>query len=152
MVPHVVIVDTTVLLNILNVPGRNDDREDVIADLGRFLEEGANLLLPMGAVFETGNHIARLPDGSQRREYAEVFRDEVGKALSGSAPWVPTELPGAYEVASWLADFPEHAARGISMVDRSVIDAWDRARTRHPRHRVRIWSLDGDLTGYDFQP
>ena len=91
--PHVVIVDTTVLLNILNVPGRNGDREDVIADLGRLLEEGANLLLPMGAVFETGNHIARLPDGNLRREYAEVFRDEVEKALSGSAPWVPAELP-----------------------------------------------------------
>ena len=101
--PHVVIVDTTVLLNILNVPGRNGDREDVIADLGRLLEEGANLLLPMGAVFETGNHIARLPDGNLRREYAEVFRDEVEKALSGSAPWVPAELPSAHEVASWLA-------------------------------------------------
>ena len=150
--PHVVIVDTTVLLNILNVPGRNGDREDVIADLGRLLEEGANLLLPMGAVFETGNHIARLPDGNLRREYAEVFRDEVEKALSGSAPWVPAELPSAHEVASWLAGFPEYAVREISMVDLSIIHAWKRAHARHPRHRVRIWSLDDDLAGYDSRP
>ena len=55
----IVIVDTSVFLNVLDVPGFNQDRE---ADLARFrelIEAGANLLLPIAAIFEAGNHIAQ---------------------------------------------------------------------------------------------
>ena len=60
----IVIVDTSVFLNVLDVPGFNQDRE---ADLARFrelIEAGANLLLPIAAIFEAGNHIAQLADGA----------------------------------------------------------------------------------------
>lgn len=65
--PPIVIVDTSVLLNVLDVPGFNQHRVDVLERFGEFVEGAANLLLPIGAVFETGNHIAQLGGASPAR-------------------------------------------------------------------------------------
>lgn len=64
--PDVVIVDTTVLLNVLDIPQRNQNRSAVLAEFGALVDGSASILLPMAVVFETGNHIARLSNGRQR--------------------------------------------------------------------------------------
>ena len=151
-VSEVVIVDTTVLLNVLNVPRRNQDHHEVCDQLEELVEAGANLLLPLAAVFETGNHIAQLPDGGQRRRHAEVFRDQVQIAVNGEAPWALIPLPDSVQLAKWLDCFPETAMRGVGMGDLSIIKAWEDARARHRSQRVWIWSLDRDLQGYDRAP
>ena len=133
LMPPIIIVDTSVLLNVLNVPGFNQHRDAVLSRFRELVEARANLLLPMGAVFETGNHIAHLPDGQQRR-------------------WVPFQFPDARQPADWLEGFPEYAMRGIGMVDLSIIKAWERTCAQHPAHRVEIWALDQHLTGYDRIP
>ena len=56
--PPVVIVDTSVLLNVFDVPRFNQDRDAVLDRFGELVEAGANFLLPLGTVLETGNHIA----------------------------------------------------------------------------------------------
>lgn len=71
--PHVVIVDTSVLLNLLDVPGRNQGRDAALRRFEELLDAEVNLLLPVAAIFEAGNHIARLPDGRQRRGHAQRF-------------------------------------------------------------------------------
>ena len=122
--PPIVIVDTSVLLNVLDVPGFNQHRGTVLERFGEFVEAAANLLLPMGAVFETGNHIAQLRDGRQRRGSAEAFRDRVREALEGRAPW--RLIPGPVadqlaELADSLDSFPDYAMRGVGMVDLSIV-------------------------------
>ena len=82
----VVIVDTSVLLNVLDVPAFNQNRAEVFAEFNEFLDSDANFLLPIAAIFETGGHIADLRDGRQRQRYAEVFRDRIREALEGNAP------------------------------------------------------------------
>ena len=47
--PPIIIVDTSVLLNVLDVPGFNQDRDAVLEEFGALFDAGANLLLPMGA-------------------------------------------------------------------------------------------------------
>ena len=85
----IVIVDTSVLLNVLDIPAFNQNRAEIFAEFDELLDSGASFLLPMAAVFETGDHIADLPDGRRRRRYAKVFRDRIREALEGQAPWVP---------------------------------------------------------------
>ncbi|MCY4030471.1 MAG: hypothetical protein OXH75_29680 [Acidobacteria bacterium] len=150
--PPIVIVDTSVLLNVLDVPGFNQDRATVLGRFGELVEAAANLLLPMGAVFETGNHIAQLPDGQRRRRYAEVFRDRVREALAGRAPWTLVPGPDATQLAESLDSFPEYAMQGVGMVDLAIVKAWERACARHPRRHVSIWSLDHHLAGHDQRP
>lgn len=151
--PHIVIVDTSVLLNLLDVPGRNRDRDAVFRRFGELLDAGGvNLLLPIAAIFEAGNQIARLSDGRQRRGHAQRFSDYVREALSEQAPWTVTPLPNARELADWLNDFPESAMRRVSMGDLSIVKAWESACARHPQRRISIWPLDQDLAGYDRAP
>ena len=150
--PPIVIVDTSVFLNFLNVPGCNQNRDAVLVRFGQLLDEAANLLLPMGAVFETGNHIADVRDGRQRRRYAAVFSDQVRKAQQGEAPWTLVPSPDGDRLRDLLNRFPEDAMRGLGMVDLSIVEEWERACSRHRHRRVLVWALDRHLAGYDRVP
>ena len=152
LMPPIVIVDTSVLLNVLAVPGFSQDRDTVLDRFGELVDAGASILLPLGAVFETGNHIADVPDGRQRRRYAVAFANEVRRALKREAPWTLAPLPDADQLMRWLDSFPSEAMRRLGMVDLSIIKEWERACTRHPRRRVSIWALDQHLSGYDRVP
>ena len=145
----VVIVDTSVLLNFLNVPGFNDDRAEVEEQFGEYVRADASLLLPIATVLETGNHISKLSDGGRRRQHAEEFCRQVRKALSGEAPWSMVRSPGPKELDSWLAGFPDRASQKMSLADVSLVDVWNSHCRRHPHARIRIWSTDGDLSSYD---
>jgi hypothetical protein len=148
----VILVDTTVFLNVLNIPGFNQNREKVMHRFKRLMgEPGTNLLLPMAAIIEAGNHVAHLSDGRERRRWACVFADQVRAALQGDAPWRPTPMPDVTVMAQWLDEFPDHAMRGIGLGDLSIIKEWEAAGRRHPAHRIMIWSLYRHLSGYDLR-
>ena len=150
--PPVVIVDTSVFLNVLNIPGFNQDHEAVLDRFRELVEEEANFLLPMGTVLETGNHIADIPDGRQRRRYAIAFTDQTRRALRKEAPWTLTPLPDTTQLRDLLDGFPDLAMTGLGMVDSSIIKAWKHACALHRGRRVLIWALDDRLTGYDRTP
>jgi predicted nucleic acid-binding protein len=147
--PSIVLVDTSVFLNVLDAPGRNQDRPAVKDELRRLIEERATLLLPFVAIVETGNHIARLSNGGNRRRFARRFANEVRTAIEGKAPWVPTPTPTLSDIGTCLDRFPEAAKQGVEFADLSIIQEWERQRARFPFRRNRIWSLDGALVAHD---
>ena len=55
-------------------------------------------------------------------------------------------------ILSWLDDFPDNAMRGLSFADLSIIKEWEKACALNPMRRVRIWTLDEHLGGYDRKP
>lgn len=147
--PSVILVDTCILLNVLNIPAFNQHRAAVFDELELLsADTSVNLLLPMAAIIETGNHIAQLADGGQRRRFATVFADAVRAALRGDAPWRAMQAPGIEEIERWLDEFPEHAMRGVGMGDLSIIKEWLAVKARHPTHHVTIWTLDGAMGGF----
>ncbi|TVQ21047.1 MAG: hypothetical protein EA367_06955 [Leptolyngbya sp. DLM2.Bin15] len=147
----VAIVDTSIFCNVLNIPHMNSERTQVMQELKKLLEESTNLLLPMAAIYETGNHIAQLSDGRNRRQFAEAFIEQVKKAIKGEAPWQVMQLPDMEEVGEWLSSFPESAMRGTGIADMSIIKEWEKMIRIAPNRRIFIWSLDSDLQGYDHQ-
>ena len=148
----VVIVDTSVLLNVLNVPGCNDHHAEVHRQFERFLTDGATLMLPLAVVFETGNHIADVPSGGDRRRFALLFRDEVRKALREEAPWHLVPLPDASHLTAWLESFPDQAVQRISLSDHSMIQLWKSLCKKLFDTRVLIWSMDDKLRACDRKP
>ncbi|OLP18302.1 hypothetical protein BST81_11290 [Leptolyngbya sp. 'hensonii'] len=150
--PPVAIVDTSIFCNVLDIPHMNGERENVIGQLKEFLENGTTLLLPMAAVYETGNHIAQLSDGSNRRRFAQKFVEEVNKAITGKAPWQVMQVPSMEEIGEWLSEFPDSAMRGAGIGDLSIIKEWEKFTRKVPDRRVFIWSLDRDLQGYNHGP
>ena len=149
---YVVIVDTSVLLNLLDVPQHNDHRDVVSCQFKEFVEANARLLLPLATVFQTGDHIADLDDGGNRRRYAEVLCKQVEKALNNKAPRALVPPPDENELASWLARFPDCAMREIGLSNHSLKDLWESQRKKLPGMRVRIWSRNQRLAACDWTP
>ena len=151
--PEVVFVDTSAFMNILNVPAFNQKRAAAVAELRKIVDRSdITLLLPTASIIESGNHIAQLSDGGERRRYAEIFATQIKRALRDEAPWKVAPFPDASTIRQWMCNFPDHAMREIGMADLSIIQAWEDACKRHSRHRIRIWSYDHHLSCYDRQP
>jgi hypothetical protein len=148
----IVIVDTSVLLNIFDVPDRNQHWADVMEQLGELIESGDHLFIPMAAIVEVGNHIAHVKNGDLRRIAAERLVKEVKAALLGEAPWRPINFPTDADVLSWLDEFPDSATRGMGMGDLSIKKEWETCCRRYPMSHVRVWTLDRDLHGLDRNP
>jgi len=149
----IVLMDTTVFLNLLDVSHRNQEKEKVSTDFQEYVDLNGTFILPMATIIETGNHIAQNGDGHVRREAALRFVDAVKGAFDGSAPWSPAEFPNMKEVLSWIDAFPDLAgknksvskAEGTSFGDLSIIKEFEKACVRFPMREVFVWSLDADL-------
>lgn len=157
----IVLLDTSVYLNVLDVPGFNQACVAVLNEFERLIKAGNHFLLPLASVLETGNHIAGLADGQTRRRFGEKLVADVTKAFLGQAPYRATYFPDRDDFLEWLRDFPDMVMRsktvkklrkGISLADLSIVKEWERNCRLNPMTRVRIWSLDADLAGYDRQP
>lgn len=154
----IVLLDTSVYLNVLDVPGFNQDRDEILDIFAARVEYGDYFLLPMATIWETGDHIADLADGRLRRQFAQTLVDQVAQAFNNQAPFRTTYFPDSETFLRWLGDFPDYAQRtksdrqtreGVSLSDLSIIKEWEQTCDRHPMSRVLIWSLDRDLAAYD---
>lgn len=145
----ITIVDTSVLLNILDVPGRNQRRAEVLSRLNLLIDAGDHLFIPMAAIVEVGNHIAQVANGNHRRTAALRFVAEVRRALNDEAPWKPINFPSNQAVLGWLDAFPDSASQGVGMGDLSIMKEWEELCRRHSLSRVHVWTLDDDLMGLD---
>ncbi len=145
----IVIVDSSVLLNIIDVPGRNQRRAEVLDRLAALIDSEDHLFIPMAAIVEVGNHIAHVANGTQRRAAAERFVKEVRSALADEAPWKPINFPSNQEVLSWLDAFPDSATKRVGMGDLSIRQEWESCCRQYSMSRVWVWTLDGDLAGLD---
>src|SRR5919197_648167 len=93
-------VDTSILVEILNVPGMNSSRARVLAQFDRRRKDrSVSLILPTAAVIETGNHIHHIPDGFARRKCAEAFAGTLRLTAANQAPWT---LHGSHWDAAFL--------------------------------------------------
>lgn len=150
----VCLIDTSVLLNLLKVPGRSQDAAAVGTAFGEYAAINCTFILPMATILETGNHIAQNGNGSVRRETAQRFCEAVAAAFSDEPPYRLTEFPNTADVMSWLAEFPEKAGQnkspartneGTSFGDMSIIKEYEKCVARFPMTEIFVWSLDSDL-------
>jgi len=155
------LIDTSIFLNILNVPNRNQDKIQVLDDFKEYIELGMTFILPMATVLETGNHIAQNGSGTVRRETAKHFCEMVKGALTGEAPWQLREFPDTQEILSWIDQFPHEAGKnksssktteGTSFGDLSIIQEYSKCLKKFSMTEIFIWSLDSDLACYHHNP
>ena len=148
----VCIVDTSILCNVLRMPGRDQHYEQAIAELEVHIEQRHRLLLPVTAILEAGNLIAQSGDGRQRRAVAERFIQQVRQAIEGQAPWTPTPAFELDRVLKYLDGFAEHAMRGVGFGDMAITYEFERQCQLNPGRRVFVWSYDDHLRAYDRPP
>lgn len=156
----VVFVDTSVLLNVLDVPGKNSDREEVTSTFKKRVQEGHTFVIPATSVIEVGNHIAQLPDGGLRRDRARRFERFLLASLQGTPPWVvsglvwdQTFLTGLIEGRTelHLPGLVDFASSQVGAGDAAILHERERYRSRvdvPSGQTVTIWTLDQGLAAY----
>ncbi|MFN9999491.1 MAG: PIN domain-containing protein, partial [bacterium] len=111
----VCLIDTSVFLDILNVPGKGKNHAETLRDLRQKVQTQESLFLPMATIVETGNHIGQNGDGNRRRTCAVQFVRQVQQALEGRSPFTPLNFLEATELNRWLSEFPDWAGRGVGL-------------------------------------
>lgn len=98
-------IDTTVMTALLNLPSFNTEKryEETKEEYERLHRNGDVFVLPIAVLVETGNHIAHLTDGSERRKIAIKFADFVRDAIKLENNWnIIPEIPSKILEKSWI--------------------------------------------------
>jgi hypothetical protein len=148
----VALVDTSIFCEILDVPRLAGQRSTIVAEMKAKLVRKEQLLLPMTTILETGNHIGQNGNGAQRRQTAQRFVEAVRDAVSGNAPFTPTQFVDAERLLPCLADFADWVGRESGLGDLTIFKEWETVCARFPTRRVYVWSLDRHLASYDRRP
>lgn len=149
-------VDTSILLELLAVPGKSQQPGPVKQRLDELVSLGVQLVLPIAAVIETGNHIVQLPDGASRRTCAERFVALLRLTATERLPWVLHSVAWDERMLAKLCDGTEMTGPFVELASAGVIGTGDLAilaecesyaeRTAHVE--VKVWTLDERLAAY----
>lgn len=143
-------IDTSVMANMLKIPGKCNDTERIQDEFKQVIEAKEVLILPIATIIETGNHIAHIADGNIRRTIAKKFGEYLRKTAEGEAPWQLYGVELDKEGLLYLADhIEENAICEIGIGDMSIIYAYEQYKDTIPGiGRIMIWSTDTHLQGY----
>ncbi len=142
-------IDTSVFVELLNVPGRNGHHEDIKSEYELLVKNGDMFVLPVAVLVETGNHIAHIGNGNDRHRIAQLFSTIVQKAVDMEDNWsVIPEISTAI-LKNILRQFPAQACAQTGFGDASIIEQFeDYWNNRQPIGEMRIWSEDQHLQSY----
>lgn len=146
-------VDTSILTNILEVPGKCQMYQEIREELIKRQDAGTTFVLPTATIIETGNHVVHLKDGDERRRCATKYAAVLRMTAQGSSPWTLFErtwsdefLHALCDGASTGIDLVEHAPRRqLGAGDLSIVAERNMYAAQYGGHCVRIWSIDGPL-------
>ncbi len=143
-------IDTSIMLNMLEVPGRCSKAETVKKEWKEVLEAGDVLILPIATIIETGNHIAHIANGNIRRTIAGKFSEYLRKTAEGEAPWQLYGVELDKDGLLYLADhIEENVLNEVGIGDMSIIYAYMQYKEKTPAiGSIMIWSTDNHLQGY----
>ncbi|MGQ0615465.1 MAG: hypothetical protein ACT4PW_00490 [Acidimicrobiia bacterium] len=154
---RVTFIDTSVLCELLDVPGKSASGDAQRAELGARLAAGERFVIPITAVVETGNHIAQAKTGDRRaaaRRLIEVLLEAVrggGRFELHQVAWDEAFLVALAGGDSTDQTFIDLAGNGLmGGGDVAILVERDRfvATSGYQRHDVGIWTLEAVLGAY----
>ena len=145
-------IDTSIIMNILEIPGMCSDAEAVKAEFKDAVENGETLILSFPTIIESGNHIAHIKSGTIRRDRALKFQEYLEKTANNEAPWQLYGVKLEKEDLLVLAEkFPVYAQQyEMGLGDMSIIRFYEKYKEETPAiGHIMIWTKDRHLSGYE---
>lgn len=150
-------VDTSVLCDIIAVPGKTQRHNTVVAELRELVKAGVPLVLPIATIIETGNHIAQAADGDARRACAERFVTLLRATANGQMPWVLHAVAWDESMLTLLCDGTAHTGAFVDLAaagllgtgDLSILAERELYRRRTAGVEVTLWTHDEKLSAYE---
>lgn len=147
-------IDTSVLTEILRVPGKSQRADEVEAIFNQRYKAGDKFVIPITTLIETGNHVVQC--AGDRRGAAERFVKAVEAAMSSRPPWIIREVEWAQDLlsalirggatGSLLVDLLGDGRMGVG--DVVLLVERDEFRARTAYQDVRVWTLEDEMGAY----
>jgi hypothetical protein len=148
-------IDTSVLVEILGVPGKSQHRAQVLDELSSRIAGSVKFVLPTATIIETGNHVFQLADGGARRCHAESFVKLLRMTANREAPWVLHERTWSSALLHQLCDggstgmgLAEHATCGLLGTGDLPIVVERDLYAQNADADVRIWTLENCMQAW----
>ncbi len=144
-------IDTSVLVELLNIPNMNKHHEQATNEYRQLAAKGDVFVLPVAVLIETGNHIAHISDGNIRYNIAQNFSLLVQQAINSENNWNTVSDIPPDTLANIINQIPDMAKSQIGIGDISIIEQFnDYWQNRQPIGEIRIWAFDTHLQGHTF--
>ncbi|WFR75125.1 hypothetical protein P9166_08400 [Lactococcus lactis] len=155
MAKNIFFIDTCILLDILKVPTKYDEKNSLICTklLAERAKDGNSLIImPISVIIETGNHINHIKNASQRSECYKKYLDILNCIQSETLPW---QLFG-YDYKNQDLDriislSTELSNSQVGIGDIFILDSFNQYLKDIPKGRnynVEIWTKDKHLKAY----
>lgn len=152
-VPHVVFVDTSVILRLIGMDGI-DQATNAAVEFDERRDQGQRLILTATALIEAGNHIAQQSSG--RRALAEQLRKLIEAANTPDPPWIIRETAMDEDFVNDLLKGNSTGSDLITLLgdgrlgtgDVAILVERDQFKTKTAHARVDVWTLDDELASY----
>ncbi|MDM8549109.1 hypothetical protein QUF72_03480 [Desulfobacterales bacterium HSG2] len=157
------VVDTSYLLELFKVDG-NYTKSSAEEIKKRFLqagEAGDLVFVPLPCIYELGNHIADVRDGTRRRELAyEKVLPIVKQCINDNMPWTITPATGIKRLSElwdkFANEYIHYTKRddncgSIGLVDAAIIYEAKRLKEEYKKRisKVHIWTKDTILKPHE---
>jgi hypothetical protein len=155
-VSPVTFVDTSVLCELLRVPGKSQRPDEVRAELDQRASRGERFVIPVTAIIETGNHIVHA--NGDRYGAAQRLCGLIDNIVRGDQSFLIHEFAWDGAFLQYLCEgdatgqrLDQWAAAGqMGTGDLAILVERDRfvARSALKRNDVTIWTLETVMGGY----
>ena len=148
----VTLVDTSVLCELLQVPGKSEPERqaEMVDEVDVRSSVGERLVLPFTAVVETGNHIVQA--GGDRHAVAQRFATFLQLALQPDSPFFVPDLAFGQDFVAAVAGgdstgqtLAQLATHKVGAGDVAILVQRDQLRVGGAFTAVDVWTLDHDL-------
>lgn len=150
------LLDTSIVDELLVVPGKSSGDGHIAAEFDALTQSGVEFRLPAAAVVQVGAHIGWVSDGNLRRKAAERYGKLIRLTLDRVAPWSFSPLLWDDKLLRGLLK-PTHAAvldlteslarQHLEIGDFLIIGEFEQLRDNLDLNvvDVDVWTLDQRL-------
>lgn len=155
----VIILDTSVLCVWIQVPGKEVAGEDgfinkeyVDKHIKEEIEKGAQLVLPLTTLIETGNFIAHTKTGNRQPSIVQMV-DIINRVADGTTPWLTLDSQSHLLKGEALKSLAADWSNTVINEDQSIGDAAivKVAKYMALNFEVEIFTGDGGLKNYEYK-
>jgi len=149
-------IDTSILLEILEVPDKCEDPKKYQKEFAEFATQSqASVIMPISVLIETGNHINHITGNQPAKEKStQRFLDILKLFIHSTNPW---SFYGynftADDIERVIGKYQEYRYSGPGIGDVFILDSYFEYVAKlkdsgNQNHKIEIWTLDQHLTGY----
>lgn len=150
-------IDTSVLLEILEVPNRCDDSKKYQTEFAEFaLKKQATIIMPISVLIETGNHINHIKNNpTAKKNSVDKFISILDLFVNDTSPWSFYGYDfGSEDVTRIVNDYNDLVYSGVGIGDAFIIDSYNQYIQKlkldnKENHQILIWSKDKHLSAFN---